>query len=404
MNPLAGKNILVGIGGGIAAYKCAELVRRLKDAGAQIKVVMTQNSCEFITPLTMQAVSGQAVRTTLLDSDAENGMDHIELARWADDIIIAPTTANLAARIANGIADDLLTTLVLASKAQLWLAPAMNHVMWSKAATIRNFEQLVLDGARLIGPNQGDQACGESGTGRMSEPAEILATIITASIQKITALSRKKVLLTAGPTWEALDPVRGITNHSSGKMGFALASAFIESGAQVTLVSGPCQLPSPDGVEVIRVSSATEMLDAVLESITEQDIFVGVAAVADYRPVNQQKQKLKKQADHMTLELVRNPDILATVAESNTAPFCVGFAAETQNVESYALGKLKKKKLDMIAANLVGSSSGGFMSDDNALLVLGNDLRQQLGPDSKTSIARQLVKLIAQEYEKKNSG
>ena len=404
MGALSGKNILVGIGGGIAAYKCAELVRRLRDQEADIRVVMTQNATAFITPLTLQAVSGHPVRTTLLDSEAESGMDHIALARWADEIVIAPTTANVAARLANGMADDLLTTLYLASEARTWLVPAMNHVMWRAPATQRNFQQLLEDGVRLIGPDSGDQVCGETGSGRMSEPSDIVLTLLDAQQTDLPDLAGVQVLLTAGPTWEPLDPVRGITNLSSGKMGYAVAEAFCHAGASVTLVTGPCSIQPPAGALTIQVQSALDMLAAVQQNISTQNIFVAVAAVADYRPDVSADHKMKKTGADVTLKLIQNPDILATVARQENRPFCVGFAAETRDVREYALDKLKRKNLDMIAANLVGVEGSGFMSDDNALLVLSADAEQRIGPAPKNSLARQLVGLIAENYETGNSG
>lgn len=396
---LRGNNIILGVSGGIAAYKSAELVRRLRDAGASVRVVMTTSATAFISPLTLQAVSGLPVRHTLLDSEAESGMDHIDLARWADRIVIAPATANCIARLAGGFADDLLTTLCLASEAPLSLAPAMNRVMWQHPATRRNIEQLVADGAQVIGPASGAQACGETGAGRMSEPQDIVAALDASGHGAASAL---RALVTAGPTFEAIDPVRGITNHSSGKMGYAVAEALEAAGAEVTLVSGPCHLPRARVSRQLDVRSAQEMHDAVQAHVDGVHLFVAVAAVADYRPASIQADKIKKNDDTVTLTLVRNPDILASVAARDPRPFCVGFAAETRDLEHYARGKLEAKNLDLVAANRVGGEDGGFNSDTNTLLVIDRQQAVTLGPADKRDLARELCQLILQRYAKQH--
>lgn len=402
MDGLRGKNIILGVTGGIAAYKAADLARRLRDAGAAVRVVMTDAAQRFISPLTMQAVSGAPVRVALLDSEAESGMDHIEFARWADVIVVAPATADFLAKLAAGLADDLLSTLCLAAEAPIAVAPAMNRVMWTKAATRRNVERLRGDNVHMIGPAEGAQACGETGPGRMSEPVEIVARLEFISSPGRRRFTAKRVMVTAGPTFEPIDPVRGITNHSSGKMGYAVAAAFHHAGAEVTLISGPCHLDAPPVARRIDVVSAMDMYEAVHEAIAGQDVFIAVAAVADYRPASREKQKIKKHGEEMTLTLVRNPDILASVAALEKRPFCVGFAAETHDVEGYARAKLESKGLDLIAANEVGGTEGGFNSETNSLLVLGADHAVRIGPADKGEIARTLCQLIIDIYEKKH--
>ncbi len=393
---LQNKRIILGIGGGIAAYKSADLVRRLKDLGADVRVVMTRGAQEFITPLTMQALSGRPVHTELLDTAAEAAMGHIELARWADLVIIAPATAEIIARLSQGNANDLLTTLILASDAQIALAPAMNQAMWRDQVTQNNIEQLRQRAMHILGPAAGSQACGDTGFGRMLE-AEQLAQACADCFQQ-QSLTGKHLLITAGPTREAIDPVRYISNHSSGKMGFALAQAGIEAGARVTLVCGPVQLPTPDRVERINVTSAQDMLLAC-EAAMPCDILIAAAAVADYRPEQIAEHKLKKDpgnSDGMLLRLVRNPDILATLAARPDRPFCVGFAAETQNILHYAAGKLSAKNLDLIVANDVSGQSIGFNSDDNAITVIDRNHRQTaFSQTSKTKLARQLLAYIS---------
>lgn len=396
MKQLSNRHILLGISGGIAAYKSAELVRRLKDHGADVRVVMTAAAMEFITPLTLQALSGNPVHTTLLDPEAEAGMGHIELARWADLILVAPASADLMARLANGRGDDLLTTLCLATPAPVALAPAMNQGMWRDPATQANVEILRERGIALFGPAAGEQACGDVGPGRMLE-AEQLAELAAGLFQS-RALDGVKLCITAGPTREAIDPVRYISNHSSGKMGYALAEAAADAGAQVTLISGPTQLPCPERVTRLDVISAQQMYDASLEKMGNCDIFIACAAVADYRPANVEEQKIKKHNDAMRIELVRNPDIVSAVASHPKRPFTVGFAAETQDVVSYARDKLQRKKLDLIVANDVSDSRIGFNTDDNRVTVIGADTEQHIEQMSKRQLARQLIALIAQQH------
>jgi phosphopantothenoylcysteine decarboxylase/phosphopantothenate--cysteine ligase len=387
--------VLLGVSGGIAAYKSAELIRGLRAQEAEVRVVMTAAAQSFITPLTLQALSGNEVRTELLDPGAEAGMDHIELARWADLVLVAPTTADLMARLAAGLADDLLTTLVLATQAPVALAPAMNHRMWGHPATRDNLARLRERGVRILGPAEGDQACGEWGPGRMLEPAEILDAICLPAGSE---LAGQRVMVTAGPTREALDPVRYIGNRSSGRMGYALASSLAHRGAEVVLVSGPSSLTGPDRVELLRVESALEMEKAVMERIRDCSLFVAAAAVADYRPEDPVGEKIKKDRSELNLRLIKNPDILARVAALPDGPFTVGFAAETQRLEEYARKKLDAKGLDMIAANLVGGESGGFDRSENALLVLWTNGRKSLPLMPKTQLAEALADLIVERY------
>ncbi|MCL4119244.1 UNVERIFIED_CONTAM: hypothetical protein GTU68_060395 [Idotea baltica] len=396
MQRLYKKRILVGVGGGIAAYKSAELIRTLKKVGAEVRVVMTANSLAFITPLTLQALSGNPVHHELLDTSTEAAMNHIELARWADFILIAPATANLMARIAQGAANDLLTTLVLATKAPTAIAPAMNHVMWHNSATQENLSKLTQRGITCFGPTQGDQACGEVGLGRLLEPSllvQFLADSFTSS-----HLEGLHVLVTAGPTQENIDPVRYITNHSSGKMGFSVAEAAVNAGAKVTLISGPTALLTPHKVTQINVTTAREML-AACESAMPCDIFIATAAVADYRPQMIAPHKLKKttnKQDSLKLEMIRNPDILATLAQREDRPFSVGFAAETQHIQKYALHKLIDKNLDLIVANDVANPAIGFNSEENAITIFDRSQQKySIEQASKTQIARQLIEFIA---------
>ena len=400
MATLVNKRILLGVTGGIAAYKAAELVRRLREAGAEVRVVMTDAATEFVTELTFQAVSGQPVHRRLLDTSAEAGMGHIELARWADALIVAPASANFLARLAQGRGDDLLTTVCLASSAPLAVAPSMNQQMWRNAATQENIATLRQHGVRIFGPGEGSQACGDVGPGRMLEPAEIAA--LTAALFETSALDGLKVVITAGPTWEALDPVRGLSNKSSGKMGYAVAAAAVEAGAKVTLISGPVALPAPERLTLIHVLSAQEMHDTVHAHISGADLFIGVAAVADYRPINVAQQKIKKTAERLTIELVRNPDILASVAALKAPPFTVGFAAETGDLEAAARSKLVTKGVDLIAANLVGATEGGFGSDQNRLLLVDAAGTTELALAPKTQLARTLIQHIAQRFHAKN--
>ncbi|MGH8286786.1 MAG: bifunctional phosphopantothenoylcysteine decarboxylase/phosphopantothenate--cysteine ligase CoaBC, partial [Steroidobacteraceae bacterium] len=363
---MRGKCILLGVTGGIAAYKSPDLVRRVRERGAEVQVVMTAAAREFVTPMTFQAVSGREVRTDLWDTAAEAAMGHIELARWADAVLIAPASASFIARLSTGQADDLLTTLCLATDAPIAIAPAMNRLMWANAATRANVETLRARGVAIFGPGEGDQACGEVGAGRMLEPLE-LADLLGAQLTATGPLAGRRVLITAGPTREPIDPVRFVSNRSSGKMGFAIAQAAREAGAEVVLVSGPVSLPSPDGVRRVDVESAADMLAAVLREVESTDIFISTAAVADYRPTRAAGQKIKKTADKLDLELERTPDVLATVAARPRRPFVVGFAAETESIEQHARTKLMKKNLDMIAANEVGAEKG-FDCEDNELL------------------------------------
>lgn len=393
MGTLVNKRILLGVTGGIAAYKAADLARRLREAGAEVRCVMTQAAQEFITPLTLQAVTGNAVHLHLLDTEAENAMGHIELARWADAVVVAPASANFVAKLAQGRADDLLSTLCLAAQSPVAVAPAMNQQMWLNAATQDNVAVLRRRGLRVFGPAQGAQACGEVGPGRMLEPAEIAR--LTAGLFATGALEGLTVVVTAGPTWEAIDPVRGLTNKSSGKMGYAIAAAAAEAGARVLLVSGPTALPNPERVRTLRVTSAQQMYDTVHEQIRGAQVFIGAAAVADYRPLGVSQTKIKKDAERLTLELVRNPDILASVAALKSPPFTVGFAAETEDVERNAREKLKRKNVDLVAGNLVGVAGRGFEADENGLLLVDRDGVTELPVQSKEKLARALVSEIA---------
>jgi phosphopantothenoylcysteine decarboxylase / phosphopantothenate---cysteine ligase len=391
---LNNKRILLGISGGIAAYKSAELVRRLMDHGADVRVVMTRAAQEFITPLTLQALSGNPVHTELLDPEAEAGMGHIELARWADLVMIAPASADLMARLAQGKADDLLTTLFLATPARVVLAPAMNQGMWRNASTQANSTLLEKRGVTLLGPAEGSQACGDVGPGRMLEPDQLAA--LTAQQFQSGLMAGKKVVITAGPTREAIDPVRYISNHSSGKMGYALAEAAAEAGATAILISGPTQLACPDRVNRIDVVSAQEMHDASMAAISDCDLFIASAAVADYRPAQLAEQKIKKTGqDTMTIELVKNPDIVTAVAASTPKPYTVGFAAETQDVLAYARGKLERKNLDLVIANDVSQAGIGFNSDRNQVTLVWPKGEESLDENNKSQLARDLIERIA---------
>lgn len=396
MGHLFNRNIVLGVSGGIAAYKSAELIRQLQQHGANVRVVMTRGATEFITPLTLQALSGNPVHTELLDAEAERGMGHIELARWADLLLIAPATADLMARLAQGAAGDLLTTLALATSAPILLAPAMNQQMWRSEATAHNLDTLKQRDIQFVGPAAGEQACGDVGPGRMSEPTEIAEA--AANLFPHQQLAGLSAIITAGPTREALDPIRYLSNHSSGKMGYALAQAMADAGAACTLISGPVNLATPEHVERINIQSAREMLTACEERIANCDIFIACAAVADYRPATVEEQKIKKRHDTLQLELVKNPDILATIAGRPSPPFTVGFAAETHDVLSYAKGKLTNKKLKLIFANDVSDSRIGFNSDENAVTALWNDGERAFAPASKKQLARQMVDFIAQRW------
>ena len=401
MQSLTDKRILVGISGGIAAYKSAELVRRLRDHGAAVRVVMTPAATEFITPLTLQALSGNPVHTDLLDHEAEAAMGHIELARWADVVVIAPATANFIARLSNGLADDLLSTLCLATAAPLLVAPAMNRQMWQNPATRDNIERLQARGVALLGPDSGAQACGETGPGRLLEPGELIEAIIAAG--RTNRLAGVSVLVSAGPTREFIDPVRYLSNCSSGRMGYAVARAAEEAGATVTLVSGPVTLAAPARVRVIDVVSAQQMQSEVLAAAPACDIFVSAAAVADYRTGRAAPQKMKKKESDLLLRLEKTPDILAQVAALDSPPFTVGFAAETENLHDNAKKKLKAKNLDMIAANRVGDGLG-FDNEENALDVFWTGGSSSLATAPKEKLAGQLVELISERYREKSSG
>ncbi len=393
--------ILLGVSGGIAAYKAADLVRRLRERGAEVRVVLTENAERFVTALTFQALSGEPVRSSLWDSAAEASMGHIELARWADRVLIAPASADLIARLAQGQADDLLSTLCLATEAPLHLAPAMNRVMWEHPAVQANLTTLRARGATVLGPDSGSQACGETGAGRMWEPEAIAAAVLAPPPDPAVAavLGGRRLLLTAGPTVEDLDPVRYLGNRSSGRMGYAIAAQAQRLGLQVTLVSGPVNLPVPPGVERVAVRSAEAMREAVMARVAQADLFIATAAVADFRPRAASPEKIKKRGDGgLTLELVQNPDILAEVAARQDRPFVVGFAAETQDVERYARDKLERKRLDMIAANRVGEEGSGFDADCNALSVLWPGGAAEIARADKAEVARHLLALIAQRY------
>jgi phosphopantothenoylcysteine decarboxylase/phosphopantothenate--cysteine ligase len=390
----------LAVSGGIAAYKSAELVRLLRKQGADIRVIMTQSAQQFVAPLTFQALSGNPVHSDLLDTDQENAMGHINLARWADVLLVAPATANCIAKFSQGLADDLLSTLYLAATCPVVIAPAMNQAMWHKAVTQENITKLIRHGVTMIGPGEGDQACGESGFGRMAEPVDIcdyLFSLLQTELSKPVdcCLSGYEVLISAGPTREPLDPVRYITNRSSGKMGYALAHAALNAGAKVTLVSGPVSLTAPINAKVINVETAAQMHKAVMQNVVEHDVYIGAAAVADYSPVVMQQEKIKKTAELTTITLSKTKDILTDVALLDNRPYIVGFAAETHDLENYAKNKLVQKKLDMIAANWVGRDEGGFDSNQNALEVFWKNGRKSLAMAGKNRIAEQLIALIA---------
>jgi phosphopantothenoylcysteine decarboxylase/phosphopantothenate--cysteine ligase len=396
MQTIINKKILLGVTGGIAAYKSAELVRLLIKAGAEVRVVMTPAAREFVQPLTYQALSGHRVYVDLFDAEADSAMDHIELARWCDLMLVAPASADFIGKMSAGYADNLLLTLCLASRKPVAIAPAMNQQMYANAATAANLEQLNSRGILVWGPDAGEQACGDVGPGRMLEPAHLLANIeIYFKPGKLHGID---ILLTAGPTREAIDPVRYISNRSSGKMGYALARAALHEGADVTLVSGPVSLAPPAGVKLISVESAAEMHDAVMHEVPGSDIFIACAAVSDYRVDQQADHKIKKSTQTMTLDLVPNPDILAAVSALAERPFCVGFAAETRDLEKYALDKLDRKNLDMIAANLVGDGSGGFEADVNRLEVFWDGGGHSIARADKQEVAKQLIELIGERY------
>jgi len=392
---LTNKHILVGICGSIAAYKGGEVVRELRRQGAEVRVIMTSGALEFVTALTFQALSGHPVYSKLLDETSEAGMGHIELARWADAILIAPASANFLARLVQGRADDLLSAVCLARSTPLAIAPAMNHKMWANSATQKNISDLTQNDIILIGPDSGDQACGENGPGRLLDPIEIVSQ--TSQLFKTSVLSGKTIMITAGPTREALDPVRYLSNYSSGKMGFSLAQAVVEQGGECLLIAGPVALDTPEKVVRIDVESAQQMQQAVMERISSCDIFIGCAAVTDYRPLNIAEQKIKKTSQVLTLELHPNPDIISAVSEQ-TSTFTVGFAAETAQLEQHAQQKRQSKNLDMIIANWVNRADQGFNSDNNAVTAYWSEGQQEFPLQRKTQLARQLVDLIATRY------
>lgn len=398
---MEGQHIVLGVTGGIAAYKAADLVRRLRETGADVRVVMTRGAQAFVTPLTFQALSGKPVHTELLDAAAEAGMGHIELARWADLVLVAPATADFIARVAHGLADDLLATVCLATAAPLVLAPAMNQQMWASRAVQANCAILRERSVRLVGPESGSQACGDTGPGRMTEPADLVAALFPAVP---AALAGRHVVVTAGPTYEDIDPVRFIGNRSSGRMGFAVAAAAAAAGARVSLVAGPVRLETPSGVERVDVRSAAEMRDAALALARTADVFIGVAAVADYAPLRRAEQKVKKGAARLTLELAATPDIVAEVAALEGGPITVGFAAETENLKEQALEKLSRKRLDMIAANRVGVAGSGFESDCNEILLLSAAGERNLGAGSKQELARLLIGAVAERLQDAKRG
>ena len=397
MSTLSNKRIIVGISGGIAAYKSAEIVRRLQDAGADVRVVMTSSAEEFIRPLTLQALSGHPVHADLLDPEAEAGMGHIELARWADLLLIAPATADFIASMVHGRANSLLNAVILATPAIVAVAPAMNQGMWSHPATTDNMAMLAKRQVRIFGPDSGVQACGDVGPGRMQQPERIVEQVASCFVGQ--QLSGKKLVITAGPTREAIDPVRYISNHSSGKMGFALAQAAAEAGAQVTLVSGPVNLEAPERCNLVKVISAAEMLRATMDACADADILIAAAAVADYRPVTVATQKIKKHAEAINLELEKNPDIVSAASTAYSDLFVVGFAAETQDIESYARDKLQRKNLDAIVANDVSRSDVGFNSDNNEAWWITATASKAFSIRSKTQLARDIVDAIADQLK-----
>jgi len=401
MNYLAGKRVVLGITGGIAAYKSAELVRLLRKRGAEVRVVLTQSAVEFITPLTLQTLSGHPVHRHLVDEQAEQSLGHIELARWADVVLIAPASANTIARLAQGRAEDLLSAVCLATSAPRAFAPAMNRQMWENTVTRSNVKQLEEHGWRRLGPGTGEQACGEFGEGRMQEPEQLVDDL--AALFASGKMAGLKVVVTAGPTWEAIDPVRGITNRSSGKMGYAIAVAAHAAGANVVLISGPTRLDPPDGIRTLTIESAEQMLELARAQCKDANIFIAAAAVADVRPAHTSPVKTPKQEIESALELVSNPDVVATIAKEFPQLFTVGFAAETGELAGKAMNKLEKKHLDLIAANRVDIPGQGIDADDNALTIFDRNSSKELPLQSKSSLARELVNEIAGKYNAKNT-
>jgi len=403
LNSLANKNVLLGVTGGIAAYKSAEIVRYLKKSGSSVRVVMTESAKEFITPLTLQALSGNRVSSELLDAEAEAAMGHIELAKWADGILIAPTTANSLARLASGRADDLLSSITLAFDGPISLAPAMNQAMWSDKRTQENLDSLISKGFKVCGPGSGEQACGDIGLGRMLEPIEILELFSSSFTQG--AMSGKNVLITAGPTQEPIDPVRFITNKSSGKMGYSLAEAAVESGARVTLISGPVNLETPPNCHKVPVETAKEMHEAVMHHIKGKDVYIGTAAVSDYSPEEVKNSKIKKDGNRtpLNLKLKENQDILKSVSELEERPYVVGFAAETDDLIENAENKLKNKGLDLIVANDVSNEEIGFDSDENEVTLITKTDQQLIPKQSKKKISKKIVEFISRRINEQNN-
>ena len=403
MKSLTNKNILLGVTGGIAAYKSAEIVRHLKKSGASVRVVMTRSAEEFITPLTLQALSGNRVSTELLDAEAEAAMGHIELAKWADGILIAPATANTIARLSSGRGDDLLSTVTLAFDGPISIAPAMNQAMWRDERTQENLNKLINNNFGICGPGSGEQACGDIGLGRMLEPLEIL-DMFSSSFDKGIMLG-KRILITAGPTQEPIDPVRFITNRSSGKMGYALAEAAIESGAQVTLISGPVNIEPPSNCNLVAIKTAKEMYESVMHHIKGADVYIGTAAVSDYSPAHINESKIKKDGSNaaMVLELKENQDILKSVSELEERPYVVGFAAETDNLIENAEKKLNNKNLDLIVANDVSDKEIGFDSDENEVTLITHEEKQLIQKQNKRKISKNIIEFISGRINEQNN-
>ena len=403
MKSLTNKNILLGVTGGIAAYKSAEIVRHLKKSGASVRVVMTRSAEEFITPLTLQALSGNRVSTELLDAEAEAAMGHIELAKWADGILIAPATANTIARLSSGRGDDLLSTVTLAFDGPISIAPAMNQAMWRDERTQENLNKLINTNFGICGPGSGEQACGDIGLGRMLEPLEILE-MFSSSFDK-GIMSGKRILITAGPTQEPIDPVRFITNRSSGKMGYALAEAAIESGAQVTLISGPVNIEPPSNCNLVAIKTAKEMYESVMHHIKGADVYIGTAAVSDYSPAHINESKIKKDGSNaaMVLELKENQDILKSVSELEERPYVVGFAAETDNLIENAEKKLNNKNLDLIVANDVSDKEIGFDSDENEVTLITHEEKQLIQKQNKRKISKNIIEFISGRINEQNN-
>ena len=397
MNSLANKNILLGVTGGIAAYKSAEIVRSLKKAGSSVRVVMTKSAEEFITPLTLQALSGNKVSSQLLDPESELGMGHIELAKWADAILIAPATANTLAKLASGRGDDLLSSISLAFEGPISLAPAMNQAMWKDSRTEENIKKLINSKFQIYGPGSGEQACGDVGLGRMLEPDEIISSFSLLFEEGL--LMNKSILISAGPTQEPIDPVRYITNKSSGKMGYSLAQAGLEAGAKVTLISGPVNIEAPEGVHLVEIKTAEEMYEAVMHHIRNSDVFISSAAVADYKPENFSKEKIKKSNKDLdiSIPMTENKDILKSVGAMENKPYLVGFAAETNDLIKNAKLKLSKKKLDLIVANDISNTEIGFDSDENEVTLINNEIELFIEKGPKKRVASKIIQYISEQ-------